>query len=43
MPTPNSFLQSLINLLSGWLNPARNSSSSGTRRARHLHDLSQLR
>jgi hypothetical protein len=32
MSTPNSFLQSLINLLSGWLNPARNSPSSGARR-----------
>jgi hypothetical protein len=32
MSAPNSFLQSLINLLSGWLNPARNSPSSGARR-----------
>ena len=34
MSTPNSFLQSLINLLSGWLNPARNSPSPGARRLR---------
>jgi hypothetical protein len=32
MSAPNSFLQSLINLLSSWLNPARNSPSSGARR-----------